>query len=44
MQNDWRWHMGSLTIRNLDDNVIDALKAEARAKTNALWKRKSDTC
>ena len=28
--------MGNLTIRNLDDNVIDALKAEARANERSL--------
>lgn len=28
--------MGSLTIRNLDDHVIEALKAEARANDRSM--------
>ena len=28
--------MGSITVRNLDDNVIDALKEEARANERSL--------
>ena len=28
--------MGNITVRNLDDNVINALKAEARANERSL--------
>lgn len=28
--------MGNITVRNLDDNVIDKLKAEARANERSL--------
>ena len=35
--------MGSITVRNLDDEVINTLKEEARANERSS-KRKSDTC